>query len=128
MELSYVVLNVEDVDKVKTWYVQVLELSVVLQSRDSVTLAGKTGGAALEIRKGRPLDHPERVSLAFFVEDVKMVFKRLSDSKLPGLTRPRSNEHGRVMVTLKDPAGHSVEIFMLDDSALRQGLSLRGRA
>ncbi len=128
MELSYVVLNVEDVEKVKAWYVQVLELSVVSCHGDAYTLAGRPGGAALEIRKGRPLDHPERLTLAFHVEDVKTVFKRLSDSKLPDLRGPRTNERGRVMVTLKDPAGHSVEIFMLDDSALRESLSLRSRA
>ncbi|GAB4472036.1 MAG: hypothetical protein Kow00124_09590 [Anaerolineae bacterium] len=114
MQLSYVKLQVKDVAAVREWYVTRLDLHVVSETRDAVVLAGKDGGAALEIRKGRPLKDPERVVLAFNVKDVSVAFKRLQDAKLPSLVPPRKGDFGRTVATLKDPAGHTVEIFSLD--------------
>ena len=112
MKLSYITLTVEDVDKVREWYVTYFDMQVVLSDRDAVVLAAPEG-PALELRKGRPLDHPERITLGFEVEDVDVTFKRLSDGKLPFLNGPRNTRWGRRVASLKDPAGHTVEVFTL---------------
>ncbi len=125
MELSYIVLNVEDPERVRAWYVEYLEMAVVSQDRNSFLLASKGGGAALEIRRGRPLDHPERLTLAFHVDEVKAVFKRLSDRKVPFLSPPTRSERGRIVARLRDPGGHTVEIFSPDLKDLQEELTIR---
>lgn len=125
MELSYIVLNVEDPERVRAWYVEYLEMAIVSQDRNSFLLTGKHGGAALEIRRGKPLDHPERLTLAFHVDEVKTVFKRLSDRRVPFLSPPTRGERRRIVVQLRDPAGHTVEIFSPDLKDLEKELTIR---
>lgn len=124
MNLSTITLNVDDVRRVKTWYVMTLELSVISDRGDVVILGGPQG-AALELRKGKPVSHPERVRLAFTVDDVKTVFKRMNDRKIPLPGGLKQSDHGRLVLTLKDPAGHTVEIFQVQDEALKRQLSIR---
>jgi pilus assembly protein CpaE len=108
--LNNVALQVEDIKTVSNWYVVRLGLAVVSQDDNSVTLAGQ-GGAALELRKGKPLDDPSRVSLAFHIEDFEVVYKRMGEGKLK---RPKKVK-GRSVVSMTDPAGHTVEIFSIDN-------------
>lgn len=123
MNLSYITLYVEDVQRVKAWYVATLELAVISDRGDTVLLGGPQG-AALELRKGKPLDHPERVRLGFNVADVKTVFKRMNDRKIPLLNSLRRTERGHLVMTLKDPAGHTVEIYQVQAEHLERELSL----
>lgn len=109
MKLQYVVLSVKDVDRVKAWYVQYLELAVVADRRDSFVLAGE-GGGMLEIRKGRPVDHPERITLVFEVDEIKTVFHRINDSKIRLGGGPK-NDYGKEVAKLEDPAGHTVIVY-----------------
>lgn len=124
MKLQYVVLSVDDVDRVKAWYVQYLELSVVRDRRDSFVLAGR-GGGMLELRKGKPVDHPERVTLVFEVDEIKTVFKRIHDSKI----RLGNQEipYGKEVAALKDPAGHTVIVYTAGESSLKEELTVEGR-
>lgn len=108
MELSYIVLTAENPAEMRTWYSTRLGLNVILEKRDLVILGGKDGGAALEIRKGKPVGNPERVVLAFKVQDLSLSLKRLTDGKIP---TKKKTERGRTVATLKDPAGHTVELF-----------------
>ncbi len=123
MNLSYITLYVEDVQRTKAWYVTTLELAVISDRGDAVLLGGPQG-AALELRKGKPLDHPERVRLGFNVADVSTVFKRMNDRKVPLPGGLKKTERGHLAMTLKDPAGHTVEIFQVQTEELQRELSL----
>lgn len=116
MKLSYITIYTKDVQAMREWYSTKLQLRVLSEARDAVILAGEGGGAALEIRKGRGGDeHPEPVRLAFQVEDVSVVFKRMYDGGIPFLGGPQKSGFGRSVATLKDPAGNVVELFSLEN-------------
>lgn len=116
MELSYIELPVKDLEALRTWYVTRLNLSVISESRDHFTLAGPCG-AAIEFRRGKPLENPERVKLAFRVDDLSSSLKRISDGKIQ--IGPKKTERGRIVAEVKDPAGHTVELFQVELVGIR---------
>jgi hypothetical protein len=123
LELNAVVLPVEDVRDVGQWYVTQLDMDIVQESDDSMTLAGPNG-FALELRQGRPLDHPERVHLLVHADNIEVIFGRLNDAQIQPLTDPQVTRHGRRVVTTRDRAGHTVEVFELSRKDATQDLSM----
>jgi len=123
LELNAIALPIDDVREVADWYVTQLDMDIVQESNDSVTLAGPNG-FALELRHGQPLDHPERVHLLVYAENIDAIYQRMNDAKLRALTSPHMTEHGRRVVTIQDPAGHTVEIFELSEKDTTQDLSM----
>lgn len=118
MRFSYITIQVEDVDKVREWYSTRLELRVLKDSKDYVVLGDTEGGLGLEIRRGKPLENPDRLKLSFQVDDVRVIFKRIYDGGIPFLAGPKKSNFGRTVATLKDPAGHTVEIFSVEQIAV----------
>ncbi len=118
MKFSYITILVADVDKVREWYSTRLELRVLKDGKDYVVLGDTEGGLGLEIRRGKPMENPERLKLSFEVEDVKVVFKRMHDGGIPFLFGPKKSDFGRTVVSLKDPAGHTVEVFAVEQIAI----------
>lgn len=123
LKLNAVALPVEDLHQVADWYVTQLDMDTVQENNHSVTLAG-TNGFALELRHGKPLDHPERVHLLVYAENIDAMYERMNDAKLQALTSPHMTEHGRRVVTIQDPAGHTIEIFELSEKDSTQDLSM----
>lgn len=99
LELSSIVLPVKKVREAAEWYVTQLDMDVVQESSNSITLAGPNG-FALELRRGRPLDHPERVHLLVQAENIEAIFQRMNDARVQFLTDPQVTEHGRRIATV----------------------------
>jgi len=127
LELNAVVLPVEDLHVVSDWYITQLDLDTVQQNSNSITLVG-ANGFALELRKGRPLDHPERVHLLFHAENIEAIYNRMNDAQIQPFTDPQLTEHGRRVTTVHDPAGHTIEIFELSRKDTTQDLSMYSKA
>lgn len=109
MRLQYVTLYVADPVPLRDWYVRYLRLSVKSETERSVHLVG-TGGADLLFHIGEPLDHPERVSLHFVVDDVDAEYERLKAEGVAFDRPPEDMRWGLRTAYLRDPAGHTVEL------------------
>lgn len=109
MKLQYVTLLVADPRPLCDWYARHLRLQVVPETERSVRLAGD-GGADLLFHVGDQLDHPERVSLHFLVEDVDSEYERLVADGVSFDRPPEDMRWGLRTAYLKDPAGHTVEL------------------
>jgi len=110
MNLAYVTLYVSDLALLRDWYVHNLGLSIVWQSPSFVLLKG-TGGAMLGLHQGAPLAEPERVQLHFEVPDVDALYETLYARGLPFRHGPQEMPWGVRMAALRDPAGHTVELY-----------------
>ncbi len=125
--VGFVALSVDDLYAVKEWYETELDLLVVSEGHDSFVLAGPNG-FALELRKGKPLDYPERVVVGIHSEKIDVLFTRLNEvGEVELLTNPEKTEHGRRVVRTNDPAGHTVELFEVIEDEATQDLSLENR-
>lgn len=114
MNLGYVVLPVDGkiLDDVRRWYETQLDLDNVRKDGDRYMLAGKNG-FAVEFRKGSPLPNPERVVLAFSTDKADVIFNRMRET-MPFASGPKETERGMRVIRLRDPAGHTVEVFEVD--------------
>jgi hypothetical protein len=125
--MGFVALYVDDLDKVKQWYVTQLDLMISSEADDSVVLAGKNG-FAVELREGKPLDDPDRVVLGVHSDEVDVLFTRLHEiGAAEMLTSADDTERGRRIVRTHDPAGHTVEVFEVVMDEATQDLSLENR-
>jgi predicted enzyme related to lactoylglutathione lyase len=125
--VGFIALFVDDLYGVKDWYVKQLDLFVVSDGDDSVVLAGKNG-FAVELRKGKPLDHPERVVLGVHSDEIDVLFRRLHEAgTVEILTGADETKHGRRIIRTHDPAGHTVELFEVEQAEAMQDLSLENR-
>lgn len=112
LNLGYIVLYVDDVDEVREWYETRLDLSRVEERDDAAVMAG-SNGFAIEFHKGTPLDHPERVELAFTSPDPDVTFERWRKNGMA--VGSKDTEFGRRVISIQDPAGHTVKIFKVDE-------------
>jgi catechol-2,3-dioxygenase len=125
--VGYIALPVDNYVEVKQWYVEEVNLYVVSEADNSVVLAGPNG-FALELRKGKPLDRPERVVVGIHAEKIDVLFTRLNEVRdVELLVNPEKTEHGRRVLRTKDPAGHTVELFEVIEEEATQDLSLENR-
>ncbi|PSP78601.1 hypothetical protein BRC81_07210 [Halobacteriales archaeon QS_1_68_20] len=109
MELDYLILYVNDVDGVATWYQDVLGLEPDVETPAFVRVRDDAG-VGVAIHEGDPLDNPERVQLEFKVEDLDATYERLRDEGVEFAAPPQENPAGFRYVTTSDPAGHTVEL------------------
>ena len=127
LNLGYVVLPVDGklLDDVRRWYETQLGLDHVLEDDDRYMLAGKNG-FAVEFRKGTPLRNPERVVLAFSTDDADVIFNRMRETRLLEFG-PKQTDRGLRVLRLRDPAGHTVEVFEVDLEHEAEGLTNKRR-
>jgi catechol 2,3-dioxygenase-like lactoylglutathione lyase family enzyme len=123
MHLSYITLPVDDLARVKAWYVEQIDLDLVSETLDEVVVAGGNG-FAVKFVAGHPLDHPERVHLAFHATDVDNLFRRLHDRGIPFVMQPHKTAEGLKFASAHDPAGHTIDIFEIEEEALKKALTL----
>jgi catechol-2,3-dioxygenase len=122
--VGYIALSVDNFIEVKQWYEEEVNLFTVSEGHDSVVLAGPNG-FALELRKGKPLDHPERVVVGIHSDKIDVLFTRLNEvGDVELLVNPEKTEHGRRVLYTNDPAGHTVEFFEVIEEEATQDLSL----
>ena len=123
MQLSMITLPVDDVARVKAWYVEQLDMDLVSEKLDEVVVTG-ANGFAIQFVSGHPLDHPERVHLRFHAADVDNLFRRMHDRGIPFVMQPHKTASGLKIASAHDPAGHTVDIFEIEEKALKEALTV----
>src|SRR5262245_16347495 len=119
MNMGFVVLYVRDMEKVKTFYTEVLGLDVVdaVSSPTFVTLRTTGGGSLLALQdKAAALmppareDQPGSVELSFEVDDVDETWKRWKEQGVTMVTDPVDLPFGRYFLA-QDPEGHWLSAY-----------------
>ncbi|MCL7453546.1 MAG: VOC family protein [Anaerolineae bacterium] len=112
VKFGYITLNVEEerLPEVRDWYLDLVGLSVVWQSRSFCMLVGE-GSSRLGLHAGTPLDHPERVQLHFEVPNVDGYYDELLGEGEDFLRPPQDTSWGYRTAALQDPVGHVVEFY-----------------
>jgi catechol 2,3-dioxygenase-like lactoylglutathione lyase family enzyme len=112
VRFGYITLSVEEerLPELRDWYLDLVGLSVVWQSRSFCMLAGE-GSGRLGLRAGIPLDHPERVQLDFQVANVDGIHEELVGEGQAFLRAPQNTAWGYRTAALHDPVGHVVEFY-----------------
>lgn len=94
----------------KSWYINHLDLKTAWESEGFVLLRGDRG-ANLGLHVGQPLQRPEKVQLHFKVPNVDRKCKRLKRQGVEIHGFPQNTSWGYRVAVLRDPAGHTVELF-----------------
>src|SRR5579883_2774141 len=110
ISLTYITLFVSEVETVRDWYVRHLGLRAETDSGQFVRLVG-TEGAMLGLHRGAPAQHPERIQIHFQVLDVDAFCRRLMADGVTFDREPSDAPWGLRVASLRDPAGHTVEIY-----------------
>lgn len=112
MRLSTVILNVGESDgleEVRRWYEDVLELTVSSEEPGH-SVWYEAGEITLGLHVGIPLQHAERITVGFDVDDVDELFRRLSAKGVPFDGQPVDKPWGARAVSTHDPLGHTVTL------------------
>ena len=118
MNLNFVILYMDDMDKAKTFYMDALGLSAVEghSSPDFVTLRSDEGAMiGLQSKSAAqfaPKDEtqPGSVELSFAVEDVDDTWRRWKDNGVDIVSDPVDLPFGRYFMA-KDPEGHYLSVY-----------------
>ncbi len=110
MRFGYLTLFVANLDECRVFYQDGLGLKALTHSEAFVRLIGE-GGSELGLHTGTPVDHPERIQLHFEVPDVDEAYRELTDRGYEFAHEPRDTPWGYRVAALKDPAGHTVELY-----------------
>jgi catechol 2,3-dioxygenase-like lactoylglutathione lyase family enzyme len=112
VKFSYLTLQVDEsqLELTRDWYIRVIGLSKAWQSDDFVLLEG-TDGARLGLHRGMSLSEPEKVQIHFEVPDVNRAYERLTSQGIDFHQSPTDTPWGYRVATLRDPVGHTVELF-----------------
>lgn len=115
-ELTHVVLLCDDIEQMRTFYTQVLGLSIYKSSDDWVEIS--VGGTLLTLRKrNRPYDGLKGggagVQLAFRVhpDDVEACYRELVMKQVNIIEPPTDKSYGHRTLFFQDPEKNIVEIF-----------------
>ncbi|SRR5712691_7680902 len=109
MRFSLVTLFVGDPDALRDWYADHLGLTVAEQTPRFVRLADRSGKPCVAFHVGNPVGAPDHVQLHFEVDDVDAEYERLRGS-VEFTESPDDKPWGWRVATLRDPAGHTVEL------------------
>lgn len=110
VRLGYVTLAVRDVAVARDWYAANLGLRDVAR-REGFALLGGEDGARLGLREAQSPADAARVHLHFEVPDVDAHYDALRARGVPFERRPTNMPWGFRVATLRDPDGHTVEIY-----------------
>lgn len=110
IKFSYVTLFVDDVRTARDWYVRNIGLTPVWESANFVMLTGSEG-AQIGLHQGSPLAQPDRVQLHFEVPNVDAIYHKLRSAGVTFVAAPTDQPWGCRVATVRDPAGHTVELY-----------------
>jgi predicted enzyme related to lactoylglutathione lyase len=118
MNLGFIVLYVDDIEKSKAFYTDLVGMTVVeaISSPTFVTLRPEGGSfVALQDKaaaKFPPKDETQSgsVELSFEVSDVDATWKRWKDQGVDCVSEPTDLPFGRYFLA-KDPEGHYVSVY-----------------
>ena len=118
MNLDFIILYVSDMDKVKAFYIDILDLSVVKEASGPNFITLRSGGGAmlgLQDKAGaqfapRDETHSGSVELSFSVDDVDATWKHWKENGVEVLSDPTDLPFGRYFIA-KDPEGHYLSAY-----------------
>ena len=119
MNLNFIVIYANDLQKLKNFYIDALGMSYVGadSSDDFATVRPSNGGAMVGLQSkqsSKPLpaheQHPGGVELSFEVEDVDATCKSWKEKGVEIINEPMDLPFGRYMLA-KDPEGHYLSAF-----------------
>ena len=119
MNLGFIVLYIEDMDRMRAFYADTLGLTVMdaISSPTFVTLRPPDGGALVGLQAKAASRLPPReeiapgsVELSFAVEDVDATWRRWQDQGVTLLTAPLDLPFGRYFLA-QDPEGHYLSVY-----------------
>lgn len=118
MNLGFVILYVRDMDKVKSFYTDILGLTVVdeISGPNFVTLRPAGGSlVALQDKSAarfppKDEEQPGSVELSFAVDDVDGTWKRWKESGVALASEPVDLPFGRYFLA-QDPEGHYLSVY-----------------
>jgi predicted enzyme related to lactoylglutathione lyase len=127
MNLGFVILYVRDMDKVKAFYTDLLDMTVVeaISGPTFVTLRPTSGSlVALQDKSAArfpPKDEEQSgsVELSFEVEDVDGTWKRWKENGVAMVSEPTDLPFGRYFLA-KDPEGHYLSVYRFAQRAATQ--------
>jgi len=131
--LGYVVLFVEDLDRLVAFYADKVGFPVRLRAEGYVEFAVEGAKFALLARSrlgqltgdahtGRPAPGAHEGAATILVEDVDRVHRELSARGVPFLGTPQNRAWGQRTVLFHDPEGHLIEIATNLPRAERPGV------
>jgi predicted enzyme related to lactoylglutathione lyase len=118
MNLNYIIMYVQDINKVKAFYTDVLGMSVVeaASGPNFVTLRS-SGGALIGLQDKTtsqlPPKHEQQagsVELSFEVDDVDATWKHWKECGVELISEPVNLPFGRYFLA-KDPEGHYLSAY-----------------
>jgi catechol 2,3-dioxygenase-like lactoylglutathione lyase family enzyme len=110
LRFSLVTLFVYDPTALRDWYTSNLGLTVSSETPRFVQLADGTGRACVAFHVGEPIGHADQVQLHFEVDDVDAEYARLRAAGVTFDEAPADKPWGWRVASLRDPAGHTVEL------------------
>ncbi len=110
MRFSVVTLFVDDPATVSAWHTTNFGLTVEEQSERFVRLADDAGRPCVAFHVGNPVSRAAQVQLHFEVDDVDAEYEGLRSAGLDFEEPPTDKPWGWRVASIKDPAGHLVEI------------------
>ena len=128
MNLGFVILYVDDVEKTKAFYTDLVGMSVLeeLSGPHFVTLR-PSGGSLIALQDNATAQFPPKdekqsggVELSFAVDDVDATWRRWKESGVELLSEPMDLPFGRYFIA-KDPEGHYVSIYRLAQPGSQAG-------
>ena len=120
MNLGFVILYVDDVEKTKAFYTDLVGMSVLeeLSGPHFVTLR-PSGGSLIALQDKATAQFPPKdekqsggVELSFAVDDVDATWRLWKESGVELLSEPMDLPFGRYFIA-KDPEDHYVSIYRL---------------
>lgn len=120
MNLGFVILYVDDVEKTKAFYTELVDMSVIeeLSGPHFVTMR-PSGGSLVALQDNATAIFPPKdekqagsVELSFEVDDVDGTWQRWKDNGVELLSDPTDLPFGRYFIA-KDPEGHYISIYRL---------------
>jgi catechol 2,3-dioxygenase-like lactoylglutathione lyase family enzyme len=109
--LSYITLWAVKFDETRTFYGEILGLSVLEENQNFIMFDTKSSRLAFHrLAKGSRLDRPT-VELHLEVSDVDEVYNSLQRRGIRFDDKPANMSWGNRMASLRDPEGYQVEII-----------------
>lgn len=124
MNLGFVILYVQDMEKAKAFYIDVLGLSVVEEvSGPSFVTLRPDGGSLVALQDKTSARLPPRleqqpgsVELSFEVDDVDGTWRRWQEQGVAIVVEPMDLPFGRYFLA-QDPEGHYLSVYRLAQQA-----------
>lgn len=117
MNLGFVILYTNDMDKAKKFYTEALGLSAEPSSAPTFIRLRSGGGSMMALQDANTTDlppaqgtHDQSIEISFEVEDVDATYRQWKSAGVEVVTEPKDLPFGRYFMA-KDPEGHYLSAY-----------------